>query len=455
MGKRIETLFLAGTITSLPFPYLPLFSIAGISVKPVHICIIFLSLFTLVRVRARLRPITGLQALVLLTFSVRLCVYLLSLFWAPDPSVGFFEMLRELTNFTLFILFFVSLKEMSGHQVFQGLILGVALQVLVISGIFLVANTLSGVDSLSIIIDGFVSGDLQRIKAGVYLGGLKVLGLAGTEINAREISVNSTNAMGSAILMAIFFAINTIRFAGSPPDREELKPRRKRIQLTRLVLVIGSIHGFFYIVWGLSDRVYAFILFLALLYGAVLALDALRMKATGRKAFAVVACAGLILLLIVVIAANYTYTFQAVSNFLQNPRFDDLTVIAHHINDAGLFGHGFGTPIEGTGTLLELGYRYPHNLWLSDLASFGVIGIITSGLWSGVLLIVLLISARRIFESPINSSARSHSMLTVIGVGYAIMTTQIAAMGQLYLIGWCALAFGLAFLDSGTQKRIS
>jgi hypothetical protein len=438
-----ETVLLALALVAAPFPWLSIFEIGGLSVKPALLTIALLVIVTLVRSGWRVRRPSQLQALVIGAFAFRLVVYVCSLSWARDPFVGAFDLFREVVNFGLFCALLVSIRQMPLTALCRAAFLGIMLQMVATTGVFLGAHFLAGGNPIGEIVKALASWDLRAIRSAFYWGALKILGFAGATFNDRQVSENTTNALGSGLLLGVLFAWHLL------PYRSTRRPRgagRKRPPVLLLIVVgLATLHAMFYILWGMSDRVYAFLAFILFVYVIHAMVMGLRPSPVPRRAErSFVLSIGGMLGLVAGTVALRAQVLEVIARLARNPRFTELDILFKHINEVGLLGTGFGMPVGGAEGATDFTNRFPHNLFLSDLTSFGVLGIVTSVVWFAV----LIIGAGVAFQKSTGGGRDGpRSLAAACAIGYAAMTTQIASMGQLYLMGWLALAFGLALVE--------
>lgn len=440
-----EILLLALVLAVLPYPWLTLINAGGLSLKPTHVLIPLLALITVARLNFRLRQLDTLSLAVLAVYGIRLVFDATSLLWSPDPAFGLIEMLRQTVNFGLGLLLLVAVRQLSTHELYRGVALGTALQILATTGVFFLVLALAGQNPFTLVGGSLLQGDFRQIKQSLFLGALKALGVAGSLVNQREVSGNDANAFGSGLVLTVLFAVALRGYARKGPAKASAWLASSG-RLQTAFLVVATAHAAFYVLIARSDRVNVFVLFALLLWGALSVLRAWMDRLRGRHVLVLVA-------LIVVTAATPVALWMqrdevttAYVGLVDDPRFTDLERILPYVNDVPALGLGFGTPTGGAGGAIDVENRYPHNLWLYDLVSHGVLGIFTAGLWFGVLTVGAVVAILRAIGATTKAAAWRFRG-AALGICYAIMTTQVATMGQLFLTAWVALALGLAFTE--------
>lgn len=442
----LEVVLVALVFAALPFPWITLGSAGDLSLKPIHVLIPLLAVVTALHRRMRFRPPEAFALIILSVYGIRVCIDLVSLLWARDPWYGLIELLRQSVNFGLGALLFLALREMSIPRICAAAVVGVGLQLMAAITLFAVALVFSGQNPLCVLTSGLLGGDFRAVKEALFVGGLRALGVAGSLVNQREVAGNDASDFGGALLLGVVFATH-LRGYASKGWMSATTWRRVASKALSPALLLACVCALFFVLVSRSDRVSVFLFFVVSVLGTYLLIDTLTAPPSRQRVLVALVFFATLPVAPVAVWMGRDEIGAKVSGILDNPRFTDLREILPYIDDAPIAGRGFGTPTGGTEGAVRVASRYPHNLWLSDFAAYGVIGIATAGLWFGALLLGATTALVRSLTAPPRSRRRARFRAAAIGISYAIMTTQIASMGQLFFIGWFALAVGMVLAE--------
>lgn len=428
MYFRLEILLVACALAFLPIPWLSLVQVESLAIKVPQICILLLGACSLSRSSLRVVKPNNWTSLIIATMFGRIVLGGISLSWAADQWVHSLEFLRVFVNFLLFIVLVFALSRFQVRQLALAFGIAALTQPILTTGLFVVAHVANGSNPVAVVWDNLLSP--TGVKREFYWMGLRFLGVADLSINGREISANTTNAMGSCVLLTsvIYLALR------------KWMPRTFGAAVPCL-LVIGN--TLFIIIWGGSERVH--LLSVCIFFG-FMTFVAINKKKLVPLFVVVPLCFG------IVFSVLYMHDFWTyLTEVLDNPRRNDLSAIVGELRQVPVLGNGYGVPIGGGLGIPAIDYRYAHNIFLSDYYFLGIIGILTSvgfviALTRALVRSVACWSLWDIRHRPI-------AFCATICFGNAIMLTQITAMGQLYLLGWCFVGVACAFLDLSREPR--
>lgn len=436
---RAEIILLALVLAVLPYPWLTLVNAGGLSLKPTHLLIPLVALISVVRLNFRLRPLDTLSLALVAVYGVRLLFDATSLLWSPDPAFGLIEMLRQSVNFALGLLLLVAVRQMTTQELSRAVTLGAVLQIVATTGVFFLVLALAGQNPVTLVLGSVAKGDFRELKQSLFLGALKALGVAGSLVNQREVSGNDANAFGSGLVLTVLFAVALRGYAAKP--------------VSKTFLALAIAHAAFYVLISRSDRVNVFVIMVLMLWGGLAVLRAWMGRLRGRHVLVLAALLAVTALAPVTLWIQRDAVSTAYTSLVDDPRFTDLGRILPYVNDAPAYGLGFGTPTGGASGAVDVANWYPHNLWLYDLVSHGVFGILTAGLWFGVLTAGAVLAIVRSMAATTRAAAWRFRG-AALGIGYAVMTTQVASMGQLFLTAWIALVLGLVCTESRGETSV-
>ena len=425
-------------VSLLPLGFVPLQAIGLGFLKPTQLAVAMVLVFAPFALRAD--PVTKQIVLfVVVGIALRQAVLLTSLAWSDYVMDGLTFLIVDFASAAATLIVCVlaarfSLTSLANIFVWGSVGIAISLHLVIFAG-----HALSGRFSPAIAVEAIASGQLKQLKAIYFTGALQGLGLQGVASFFTEVAPRSTNAFGSAIISPAIAALH-LHFA----DRLLNKTRSSA---RNAAAWFAAANAFLCIIIAYSDRVtvYAGLILLTHVFYYSLAEGNRRL----RFVFAYLSFMGIGALLIYLawsIAAQDGLG-EAVAKFMDNPRFNDLNRILMALDNAELYGAGMGTPLNLPG----LGYKYPHNLFLSDYFFAGLLGLFAASAWLFVLIKLITQGFGRLVQTNASSAEKSLMLGATTILLYNVAITQLSAQGLFDLNDWIGMGIGLLLFIKASQ----
>lgn len=425
-------------ISLLPLGFVPLQAIGLGFLKPTQLAVAMLLLFAPFALRAD--PVTkNIVMLVVLGGAIRQAVLLTSLAWSDHVMDGLTFVIVDFASAVATLLICMmaarfSLTSLANIFVWGSVGIAITLHFVIFAG-----HAVSGRFSPAVAFEAIASGQLKQLKASYFVGALQGLGLQGVASFFTEVAPRSTNAFGSAIVTPTLAALH-LHFA----DRLLNKTRSS---VRNAAVWFAAANAIFCIIVAFSDRVtvYAGLVLLTHVFYYSFAEGNRRLRFL--IAYLSFMTIGAVIIYLVWSIAAQDGLGEAAAKFMDNPRFNDLNRILMVLGNGELYGAGMGTPLNLPG----LGYKYPHNLFLSDYFFAGLLGLFAASAWLFVLIKPITQGFGRLVHTNASAAEKSLMLGAITILLYNLAITQLSAQGLFDLNDWIGMGIGLLLFIKARQ----
>ena len=422
---------LIAIITVLPLDFFPGLGIDQYYVKLLYIATAasFATLPLLSRNSISSRKILTIVAT---AYLVRLVTLALSLGWSSNPSLGATMLVLEVAALTLATPLFLILGRCDldrfAHIVFWGTFGGA-----LCFHLFLAFGHLSaGRISIIVLFEAIASGELRVIKLQYFVGGLRGLGVEGVSGLWGSISPKITNAFGNGLITP---AILAVHLAGADKALNRTSSTARRLATWFIVLNTVLV-----ILFAFSSRVQVYALLIIMMHAFFYGFLGANRKVRFLLLYTAALGIGLAIIYMLYNLAALGGLSTFITNFINDPRFNDLHETIYRVSSSGFFGDGFGTALN----LSDANNLFPHNLFLSDLLAGGIPGLLVSFIWCGALTYCAILGFGIMINRNLPQAVRRLGLAGFTTVFYNVLLMQLTSRGALDLSSSVGLSMGLA-----------
>ena len=413
--------------------FLPLAFLGTPFLKPIHIFAAALLLLTPTMLPGSPEG-TGIVRMVAFAFFTQLAVLLVSLAWSPLVATGALSLMISFSNCVIALAFCLMASRLSLTRLADLLAYGAFAGAVAFHLSLFVGHALSGHNAISVLSEAAAGGDLRNFKALYFVGGMKGRGVEGVASFVSSSAPKATNSFGSAFVTTAIAAVHVVA-----ADRALTRYRSVKRDWAVWLALINAV---FVIMIAFSDRVQ--------IYGALLIIAHLSyfgFMHGNWKLGAWLTFGGLWVslsaIMYIAVSASAQGTFEEYAyRIMNNPRFTDLDRVLVRLGELGMLGGGMGIPLSFSDT----SYLYPHNLFLFNYLSAGMIGLLASFIWFGVLCLLAVKAFALMINQQMPRAVRRLALGAFSGVIYVITLTQLVSQGDLDLADWLGLAIALSVL---------
>jgi hypothetical protein len=412
---------------------LPLAFLGTPFLKPIHIFAAALLLLTPTMLPGSTQGMSIVR-MVAFAFFTQLAVLLISLAWSPLVATGALSLMISFTNCVIALAFCLMASRLSLTRLADLLAYGAFAGAVAFHLALFVGHALSGQNALAILIDVALSGEMRNFKLLYFVGGMKGLGVEGVSTFFSTVAPKATNSFGSAFVTTAIAAVHVVA-----ADRALTRYRSVKRDWAVWLALINAV---FVIMIAFSDRVQ--------IYGALLIIAHLsyfgfmhgNWKLGAWLTFAGI-WVSLSAIMYIAVSASAQGTFEEyIYRVTNNPRFADLDRVLVKLGELGMLGGGMGIPLS----FHDIRYLYPHNLFLFNYMSAGMIGLLASFIWFGLLCLLAVKAFALMINQQMPRAVRRLALGAFSGVVYAITLTQLVSQGDLDTADWLGLAIALSVL---------